>query len=853
MIICSHSNIDIIQGVIGYGDVEGITDWRISNTITNANTAILNILNSTSANVRVSILENGNVGIGTTNPGSTLDIIGDTNITGVFKKNNRDVINDTSNYVLSTSNILVPRVLTEVGNGSNYVSRLNTALNTRVDNTSNYMLSINNQFANRASSQWTNVSSGIHYNTSNVGIGTTNPLNKLHIFDNTIINTKLIIQNNFTDTLSLPAGTTSTTIGTTDRVVSFPYSGTGTTKDYSFTTTESLICDILIVAGGGGGGGGHGGGGGAGQLILIYQATLNGTYTIKVGKGGIGAVSENDVSVSQATKGSNSSFDIVVAEGGGANTNTGSDKNGGSGAGGDGFTQDGGTPGFGIKDNNGDTFSSGTIYSRGNDGGGNIDYNGGGGGGAGTAGNGSVPGNGLSGINEINYDFKTNFGTSVGKTESDGLVWFAGGGGGGHSTSIGGLGGGGNGVLAAYSNGGNATNGTGSGGGGGAGFSGDGGAGGTGIVIIRYRSSLQQVSIELINGTSGDANIDYKIGNYGGEFKIVSSTSSVNTDYIRITSSGASIYNPTGSPQWSTVSDRRIKENIEKASYDKCYDNINKLELYRFNYIAELKNINKDLKQLGYIAQEVQDIFPKAVSTQEFHNDNLSIPDMLSIDIAQINYSLYGAVKKLIEIDTNKESRIKKMETLLNINNTSSNIIDTSSNVIDIYSSNITDYSSNITYISSSNIDISSSNIDISSSNIDISSSNIDISSSNIDISSSNITDISSINIIDTSSNIDISSSNVDISSSNIDTSSSNIDTSSSNITDISSINIIDTSSNIDISSSNIDTSSSNIDISSSNIDISSSNIDISSSNIDISSSNVDTSSSNIDISSSNI
>ena len=40
MIICSHSNIDIIQGVIGYGDAEGITDWRISNTITNANTAI---------------------------------------------------------------------------------------------------------------------------------------------------------------------------------------------------------------------------------------------------------------------------------------------------------------------------------------------------------------------------------------------------------------------------------------------------------------------------------------------------------------------------------------------------------------------------------------------------------------------------------------------------------------------------------------------------------------------------------------------------------------------------------------------------------------------------------------------
>jgi hypothetical protein len=188
---------------------------------------------------------------------------------------------------------------------------------------------------------------------------------------------------------------------------------------------------------------------------------------------------------------------------------------------------------------------------------------------------------------------------------------------------------------------------------------------------------------------------------------------------MRITANGASIYNPTGTPQWSTVSDRRIKENIEKASYDKCYENINKLELYRFNYIKELNNINKDLKQLGYIAQEVEDIFPKAVSTQPFYNNSLSISDLLSIDISQINYSLYGAVKKLIEIDKNKEARIKKMEYLLNIDTPpASNItIDTltsTSNNITIDTSISTSNNMYINFLTSNNMYI---DIDISTSN----------------------------------------------------------------------------------------------------------------------------------------
>jgi hypothetical protein len=172
-------------------------------------------------------------------------------------------------------------------------------------------------------------------------------------------------------------------------------------------------------------------------------------------------------------------------------------------------------------------------------------------------------------------------------------------------------------------------------------------------------------SINLIRGTTTDANHDYKLGNYNGEFKVVSSVSSVDTDYIRITTAGA-ITNPSGTANWNTGSDRRIKENIKRASYDKCYENINKLELNCFNYVEGFNTVNRDKTQLGFIAQEVSAIFPKSISTQGYYSDTLSIPDLLSIDISQINYALYGAVKKLIEKNDEDQERMNSFNNRIN-------------------------------------------------------------------------------------------------------------------------------------------------------------------------------------------
>jgi hypothetical protein len=446
---------------------------------------------------------------------------------------------------------------------------------------------------------------------------------------------------------------------------------------------------------------------------------------------------------------------------------------------------------------------------------GTVSNTGGSGGGIGTAG--VAGGNGGNGryfinINGTDYNFRNwfaNGGNNFGVQDaslSQGNYYIGGGGAGfnnGDWTRQG---------LGSSSDTWNYTGGANTGSGGAAGSS-----GGSGIVIIRYRNStiplpttttpttythtptttttlstptLGTPSIELVRGTQGDANTDYKIGNYNGDFIVKSSVSSTDSDYIKMLGTNGAIYNFTNSLYWTQTSDRRIKENIARASYDMCYDNVDKLELNRFNYIKEFNTGNKDTNQLGFIAQEIKEIFPKAVFTNNYNSVDLNIQDMLSIDIGQINFTLYGAVKKLMEINKDKELRLKRLECLLNVEcgegceGSGDNVV--IDNDVSIDTSNITIDTSNITIdtsnlLETSNIVIDTSNIVIDTSNITIDTSNIVIDTSNITIDTSNIV-IDTSNIVIDTSNITIDTSNIVIDTSNIVIDTSNIVIDTSNI-----------------------------------------------------------------------
>ena len=325
-----------------------------------------------------------------------------------------------------------------------------------------------------------------------------------------------------------------------------------------------------------------------------------------------------------------------------------------------------------------------------------ISQRAGGGGGAGSVGENGETGNDGVGSGGAGKDMSLIFGSNAG---DDG--WFAGGGGGGgKSTTIisglGGKGGGGNGNYNALAESGF----SGTGGGGGASDGGIGGNGGSGIVIIRYKTQYQATT-HGAQWTYHSANPNtHHYGNVGigttasatqkllvnGDMNVTGNYKQNDNTIGNWYKDGTSIYRTSGNvgigntaPQyslhvhggvyagqggttgngttvWTSTSDSRMKDNIFKASYKECYDIFKKIELYRYNFKPGHVNSN-DRNQLGFIAQEVQQQIPNSVEPRSIRlSSGVYIHDILTLNVTQINYILYGTFKYLIaELDIIKK------------------------------------------------------------------------------------------------------------------------------------------------------------------------------------------------------
>ena len=150
---------------------------------------------------------------------------------------------------------------------------------------------------------------------------------------------------------------------------------------------------------------------------------------------------------------------------------------------------------------------------------------------------------------------------------------------------------------------------------------------------------------------------------------------------------------------WTIASDQRLKTNITNADNDRCYEIVKQVPLKRYTWKSEVYSQEKvkDRSKLGWIAQDVEAVFPKAVGTnrfaynqvfedvvtQELDSDGNTVLDengvaktktekrLVSEDVIedckdlnsdQIYAAMYGTIQKLIEKVESLESKVAALE-----------------------------------------------------------------------------------------------------------------------------------------------------------------------------------------------
>jgi hypothetical protein len=120
---------------------------------------------------------------------------------------------------------------------------------------------------------------------------------------------------------------------------------------------------------------------------------------------------------------------------------------------------------------------------------------------------------------------------------------------------------------------------------------------------------------------------------------------------------------------WLTASDQRVKTNIVTANYDTLYNIVKNLDLkyFTWNFQNETDNNNvEDKNCIGWIAQEVKEIFPKAVKITD-ETEKYGISDFHTLNADQLYKAMYGCCKKLIEKVEQLTEKVESLQNQINL------------------------------------------------------------------------------------------------------------------------------------------------------------------------------------------
>ena len=135
-----------------------------------------------------------------------------------------------------------------------------------------------------------------------------------------------------------------------------------------------------------------------------------------------------------------------------------------------------------------------------------------------------------------------------------------------------------------------------------------------------------------------------------------------------------SAYKP-GTNTWATDSDQRLKEGIEFADLTSCYETVKSIPLRRYTWRDDVYRQHQfhDRSRLGWIAQEVEPHFPKAVESHRYVIEEKEtstvkevIEDCRTLNTDQLYATMYGAIQRLIQKQEEMQEEIHELRRQLN-------------------------------------------------------------------------------------------------------------------------------------------------------------------------------------------
>ena len=118
---------------------------------------------------------------------------------------------------------------------------------------------------------------------------------------------------------------------------------------------------------------------------------------------------------------------------------------------------------------------------------------------------------------------------------------------------------------------------------------------------------------------------------------------------------------------WTITSDERLKENIEPANTEECYNNIKNIPLkyYKWKDSIYSKTDVPDRHKVGWIAQDVEKYIPSSISTINQYD----IKDCKTLNSDQIIANMHGCILELLKIYDNQKNKLKEVNNDIDIIN----------------------------------------------------------------------------------------------------------------------------------------------------------------------------------------